>query len=155
MHDVVLQRQAGQDISLWFWMCRNVNSIIWGCCTFFACRVLGVQIPAHRHHLDEEPVASLADHVDHLSVAHLHHILLVYLPWTHIRTVINGGNWTHIVGKFGTNILSLRFKNMRFTVIHSESHVLKITIGLKGMTSIIHVKLFTHDGNRTISDNKM
>lgn len=155
MHDVVLQRQAGQDISLWFWMCRNVNSIIWGCCTFFACRVLGVQIPAHRHHLDEEPVASLADHVDHLSVAHLHHILLVYLPWTHIRTVINGGNWTHIVGKFGTNILSLRFKNMRFTVIHSESHVLKIAIGLKGMMSIIHVKLFTHDGNRTISDNQM
>lgn len=74
-------------------MCRNANSIIWGCCTFFACRVLGVQIPAHRHHLDEEPVASLADHVDHLSVAHLHHILLVYLPWTHISTVINGRIW--------------------------------------------------------------
>lgn len=47
--------------------------------TFFACRVLGVQIPAHRHHLDQEPVSSLADHVDHLSVAHLHHVLLVHL----------------------------------------------------------------------------
>lgn len=57
-----------------------------GCCTFFACCVLGVQIPTHCHHLNKEPVASLADHVDHLSVSHLHHVLLVYLLHTHTDT---------------------------------------------------------------------
>lgn len=47
--------------------------------TFLARRVLGVQVAADRHHLDEEAVPSLPDHVDHLPVAHLHHVLLVHL----------------------------------------------------------------------------
>lgn len=73
--DYILKSMSKHD-----WQTFSASSR--SCCTFFACCVLGVQIPAHCHHLNQEPVASLADHVDHLSMAHLHHILLVHLPQT-------------------------------------------------------------------------
>lgn len=50
-----------------------------GAGTFLPGGVVGVEIPGHRHHLEDEVVPSLADHVHHLPVADLHDVLIVDL----------------------------------------------------------------------------
>lgn len=47
--------------------------------TFLPGRVVGVQAPADRDHLEDQVVPSLADHVHHLPVADLDHVLIVDL----------------------------------------------------------------------------
>ena len=47
--------------------------------TFLPGRVVWVQIPADRHHFDDQVVSPMSDHIDHLLVANLYHVVLVDL----------------------------------------------------------------------------
>lgn len=45
--------------------------------------VLQLRVSSHHHHLHHEAVPALTDHVDHLPVTDLHHILAIHLTHTH------------------------------------------------------------------------
>lgn len=48
-------------------------------CTFFSSRIIRVEISADSHDFDDEMISPVTDHINHLFVAHLHHIVLVNL----------------------------------------------------------------------------
>lgn len=50
-----------------------------GAGTFLPGRVVRVEIPRHRDHLEDEVVPSLADHVNHLPMADFDNVLVVHL----------------------------------------------------------------------------
>lgn len=54
-------------------------------------RVLQFGVSSNHHDFYHETVAALSDHVDHLPVADLHHILAVYLAGTQSFASIKSG----------------------------------------------------------------
>lgn len=56
--------------------------------TFFPTGVIWSHIPTDCDHFDDEPVPTLPDHVDHLSVTHLHHVVLIYLKRDNIQQAV-------------------------------------------------------------------
>lgn len=47
--------------------------------TFLSDPFLHIRIPGNHDNLDHETVATLPDHIDHLPVSHLNHILTIHL----------------------------------------------------------------------------
>lgn len=47
--------------------------------TFFSSCVIRVKISADSHDFDDEMISPVTDHINHLFVAHLHHVILVHL----------------------------------------------------------------------------
>ncbi len=47
--------------------------------TFLSDPVLYIRVPGNHDNLDHEAVAALPDHIDHLPVSHLNHILTIHL----------------------------------------------------------------------------
>lgn len=61
--------------------------------TFLPSSVLQLRVAGNHDDFDHEAVAALPNHVDHLAVANLHHILAIYL--THTNTCIASFFWNH------------------------------------------------------------
>lgn len=78
--------------------------------TFLPGTIVHIRVAGDHDDLDHEAVATLPDHVDHLSVADLHHVLSVDLGETTETATVKGFTVTnsHQIGKGTENCTSIR-----------------------------------------------
>lgn len=65
--------------------------------TFLPSSVLQLRVPGNHDNFDHEAVATLPNHVDHLTVANLHHVLAIHLKNT--NSLRDSFWWNQYVGK--------------------------------------------------------